>query len=171
MIGYKSYDGRKVKEEDIVNKHFHLDGEIKFHKRGYHFCERMEDTFRYSGGISNPDILIAEVEASNIISEGSDEYYGYFDMYATSDLYVKRIVPREEIIDMYLNKKYNVDRIKRFISTYKLNEIEIELFKLEYMNNDTLYRTIEYYQENKLDAFSRNRGNRNENKKQLKKEL
>jgi len=168
MIGYKSYNGNEVKVEDILHKHFHLDGDIKFHKRGYHYCERMEDTFRYSGGIRNPNIIIAEVEASNIIDEGSDEYYGYFDMYSTSDLYVKRIVPREEIIDFFLNDAYEY-RVKRFIETYKLNENEIELFKLKFFENDLLYKTIEFYQENNLNAFSEKRGNNNENKKQPKK--
>ena len=168
MIGYKSYDGNEENEEDILGKHFHLDGEIKFHKRGYHFCKRIEDTFRYSGGIQNPNIIIAEVEASNIIDEGSDEYFGYYDMYATSDLYVKRILTREEIIDFFLNKAYNY-RVKRFIETYKLNDIEIELFKLKFIDDDILYRTIEFYQENNLDAFKENRGKKYENKKQLKK--
>ena len=170
MIGYKSYDGNRVKEEDIVGKHFHLDGKIKFHERGYHFCKRIEDTFRYSGGINNPNIIIAEVEASNIIDEGSDEYFGYYDMYSTSDLYVKRILTREEIIDFFLNKAYNY-RVKRFIETYKLNNIEIELFKIRYIDDDIIYKTIEFYQENKLDAFKEKRGKKYENKKQLKKEL
>lgn len=170
MVGYKSYDGNKVKEEDILNKHFHLDGNIKFHKRGYHFCERIEDTLRYSGGISNPNIIIAEVEANNIINEGSDEYYGYYDMYATSDLYVKKILSREELIDYFLNNSNN-NRVKRFIESYKLNEIEIELFKLQYIDDQLLIKTIEYYQEKKLDVFSIKRGQEYENKKQLKKEL
>ncbi len=170
MVGYKSYDGNKVKEEDILNKHFHLDGNIKFHKRGYHFCERIEDTLRYSGGISNPNIIIAEVEANNIIDEGSDEYYGYYDMYATSDLYVKKILSREELIDYFLNNSNN-NRVKRFIESYKLNEIEIELFKLQYIDDPLLIKTIEYYQEKKLDVFSIKRGQEYENKKQLKKEL
>lgn len=170
MLGYKSYDGNNVKEEDILNKHFHLDGNIKFHKRGYHFCERIEDTLRYSGGISNPNIIIAEVEANNIIDEGSDEYYGYYDMYATSDLYVKKILSREELIDYFLNNSNN-NRVKRFIETYKLNEIEIELFKLQYIDDPLLIKTIEYYQEKKLDVFSIKRGQEYENKKQLKKEL
>lgn len=170
MVGYKSYDGNKVKIEDILDKHFHLDGEIKFHKRGYHFCERIEDTLRYSGGITNPNIIIAEVEATNIINEGEDEYYGYYDMYSTSDLYVKRILSRQEIIEYFLNET-NPYRVKRFIETFKLNEIEIELFKIKYIDEDTLYKTIEYYQENKLDAFKENRGNDYESKKQFKKEL
>ena len=168
MIGYKSYDGNKIKKEDILNKHFHLDGNIKFHKRGYHFCERMEDTFRYSGGISNPNMIIAEVEASGIIEEGEDEYYGYYGMYATSDLYVRRILTREEIIEYFLNQRDKL-RVKRFLQTFKLNEIETELFKLRFIDNDFITKIIEYYQENKKDAFKEKRGKRYENKKQLKK--
>jgi len=174
MIGYKSYDGNKIKEEDILNKHFHLDGEIKFHKRGYHFCERIEDTLRYSGGINNPNIIIAKIEANNIIDEGSDEYYGFFDMYATSDLYVDKILTRKEIIEYFLNEN-NEDRVKRFIESYKLNEVEIELFKLKYIDNVLLTKIIEYYQENKKDVFHADRkikrGKIYENKKQFKKEL
>ena len=170
MIGYKSYDGNTVKEEDILGKHFHLDGEIKFHERGYHFCKRIEDTFRYSGGINNPNMIISEVEANNIIDEGSDEYFGYYDMYATSDLYVLRILAREEIINYFLNKAYS-ERVIRFLQTFKLNEIEIELFKLRFMDNDSISKTVEYYQENKIDAFKEKRGKNYENQKQLKKKL
>ncbi len=134
----------------------------------------MEDTLRYSGGINNPNIIIAKIEANNIIDEGSDEYYGFYDMYATSDLYVDKILTRKEIIEYFLNEN-NEYRVKRFIESYKLNEVEIELFKLKYIDDELLTKTIEYYQEDKKEAFNSERkikrGKIYENKKQFKKEL
>ena len=62
-----------------------------------------------------------------------------------------------------------------YYESYKLNEIEIELFKLKYIDNVQLTKTIEYYQEDKKDAFDVDRkikrGKIYENKKQFKKEL
>lgn len=145
MRGYKSYDGNIVCPEDIVGKHFHEDGPIKFHHHGLHFCERLEDTLRYSGGISNPNILVAEVEASNELDEGEDTYYDFYDMYATSDLDVIRIIPREEIIAMYLDM-YPSFRTQRFLSSYILHDDEIPLFKEKFKDSDRDLFMIEKYQ-------------------------
>ena len=89
----------------------------------------MEDTFRYVDAV-NENVEVAKVIGSGEIVEFNDEYYGYYDMYAASDLDVIKFLSREEIIKYFLNK--NCLSVRRFVSLFRLTEDEINLFKLKY---------------------------------------
>ena len=123
--GYKSFasDGTNIALEIMPPGDYHYDGIIKFGSTGYHFAKNLEDTIRYSG-TNNP--VIAEVIASGIISEGVDEYYGYYDIYAASDIKIVRYLTRNEILEYALN--LNVSRMKRFITGFELTNEELDLF-------------------------------------------
>ena len=149
VFGYKSFNLDRTNCYGVrfnEGAEYFCEGKIVFgpHGNGYHFTERMEDTIRYSG---NPgtgavrDVLIAKVVGSGTIVEGFDEYNDYYDMYSCSKIFIERFLERDEIISMALN--LSELRMSRFVSLYRLNKDELELFKRKSYMVD---RAIEYYQ-------------------------
>ena len=65
-------------------------------------------------------------------------------MCAVEYLKILSLLSRDEIISYAL--KLPPERVKRFISLYKLNNNEIELFKEKYNKIPFIMDTIEYYQ-------------------------
>lgn len=119
---------------------------------GFHIAERLEDTLRYFDA-DKEEISICLVKGKDKIVESSDEYYGYYNLYAVQTLEILKKLSREEIIKIALSL-YET-RLIRFISTFKLSKEEIELFKEIYKNNFNIISYIEYYQENDMDAFKK----------------
>lgn len=157
MIGYKSFS---INNTNIYGKNFdiylkyHVDGDIKFgsNGNGFHFCKRFEDTIRYNGFIENSilhDVNIAKVKASGQIVEGNDEYNGYYDMYACSDIEIICIMKRKEIIDMALNLPLN--RMIRFVSLYRLYDSEIDLFRDKSFE---INQALDYFQLGDIDCYN-----------------
>jgi len=110
---------------------------------GFHFCKNLEDTLRYFDAM-NEDVIIAEVIGSGKILTYDDEYNGYYDTYISENLLVTRILSHTEIIEMALNM--NFARATRFIQSFRLTNIEQELFKKTFYNYINVLRTIDYYQ-------------------------
>ena len=77
---------------------------------------------------------------SGIIDEGSDEYYGYYDVYAASDIKVVRYLTRAEILEYA--SQLNFYRMKRFIINFELTNEELDLFVKA---NETLEQVIQDY--------------------------
>lgn len=154
--GYKSFnnDGTNIIGEILLPGNiYHCDGEIKFgpYGNGFHFAKNMEDTIRYSDYDNFlRKIIIAEVIGSGIIDEGSDEYNGYYDLYAASDLEIVRYLSREEIISLALTLPSH--RMVRFISLFKLYPSEIPLFENIYHDVDL---AIDYYQRGIKDVYNK----------------
>lgn len=155
MTGYKAFDkdcvnsyGTKFEEK----KSYHIDGKLKFgnNGNGFHFCKRLEDTLRYFDGL-NEEVNIALIEANNISEEYCDEYYGYYDMYVASDIYIEKFLSREEIIDYILSK--HTYSVERFLMCYQLTEEELKIFKEKYTNCQRIIDTISYYQENNKETY------------------
>lgn len=143
-------DGYKALEQGLINRYgfqyevgktYTLDGDLKWKKNGFHFCTYPEDTLRYVDAWNN-EIEIVSVEGSGELEKFNDEYYGFFDMYASSIMTIKRIVPREEVFETILSSN-NIDRIKRYITLMKLSNNEINVIRDNYPE---LNRTINYYQ-------------------------
>ena len=143
--------GFKVLDEGLYNQYgfqyelgktYYLNGELKWAKNGFHFCKRPEDTLRY---IEYPDskIDMVEVIGEGDIVEYEDEYYDFYDMYASSIMTFLRIVPREEYIKNIIDSN-NQFRVKRLIELLKLEKDEIYMIKDKYKNQ--LDFTINYYQ-------------------------
>lgn len=153
--GYKSFSLNKENnygfkfEEGLT---YHIDGDIVFGTKGngFHFAKNIEDTLRYSIDNKQRDIVIAEVIGYGTIVEGSDEYYGYYDMYSVSDLKIVKFLTREEVLEIAIN--LSVYRMKRFVSLFKLNEDEINLFYGIYHEVDL---AIEYYQLGNKEVYQK----------------
>lgn len=105
--GYKAFNADLTNRYGIPfeeGKKYSVNGHAVFgnHGNGFHFCERLEDTLRYFDAMDG-EVLFAEVVGSGDIVEYSDEYYGYYDMYAATEIEVLRVLTREDIINMYLS--------------------------------------------------------------------
>lgn len=162
VVGYKSFSSdylNQAGEKLNVGCKYHYEGKIRYNKSGYHLATHFEDTIPFSDILDKNgnrnllhDICIAEVIGSGIIDEVPDtyaNYYGYYDMYACSDIEVIRYIPREELIKMAL--KLNEYRMLRFVSQCKLTKEEIKLFENKYPKVDM---ALDYYQKNIKDVYS-----------------
>lgn len=157
--------GFKILNEDFTNRYgfkfelekiYTIEGKVTWGTRGngFHFCKNLEDTFRYFDAI-NFKVQIADVSGAGDIITVNDEYYGYYDMYACSNIKINNFLKREEIINyLYKLLEYDIinrDRIIRFLSGYKLNDYEINkvlsLIKIkDKYNFDTYEKIIKFYQ-------------------------
>lgn len=153
MRGYKVLNKGLINRYGFqyeLNKKYILDGKLQWSKNGFHFCKYPEDTFRYINGFED-EFDMVEVEGSGEFVEYDDNYYGYYDMYASSEMEIIRVIPRYELIYKIVNSK-NSERVKRLISTLKLNEEEINLISMLYPE---LISHIDYYQYNDINVFKR----------------
>lgn len=121
--GYKAF---KLVDDKLTDRYgntyelgenYHIDGDIKFHENGYHFCLNPEDTLRYVDGF-NDNVVVASILGSGTLYRYGDEYYDYDNMYASSDMGILKVFSKEELIDNQVKNSHN---IKRFIDGYNLN--------------------------------------------------
>lgn len=134
-----------------IGRTYCVDGPIIYSESGFHFCKRPEDTLRYVDGFNN-DIEIAKVIGSGDVVSSSDDYYGYYDLYASSLMEVVSIFDRDELINYVLD---NGD-IRRLITGLKLTEGEIEYIIANYIgSNNLILRYIDYYQKGDKNAFTK----------------
>ena len=152
IVGYKALDSELKTFNEMqyrVGEHFHISGEIKAGPcggHGLHLCKNFEDTFRF-GPKKNP--VLCEVIGYGEIREYNDEYNGYYDIYACSSLYVKRIISREEIIEMA--KELSSPRLQRLIWTYKMTDEEIDEIKRP--SDIKVMQFIDYHHNGNKEAF------------------
>lgn len=137
-----------------VGKTYHCNNEIKFgnNGKGFHMCERLEDTLRYFDAMDD-EVIICEVTGSGNLVEGKDDYYEYYNMYSCEYLTIDKKLSREEIRDYGL--KLSSYRAKRFVSSYHLNPFELQIFKDKFKYDSDIYKTILYYQEGQTDIYSK----------------
>lgn len=116
---FKTFNGMPFKE----GMKAHVDGEIKAGPdgNGFHLCLNFEDTFRF--GSDNP-ILCEVIGFGTISPEYMDGDNDYYDIYACSDIYIKRVISRAEIVEMASKLPYY--RLERLIQTYTMSDLEIE---------------------------------------------
>lgn len=156
--GYKAFSENRVNRYGYQfneGKHYRVNGDISFgnYGNGFHFCTNIEDTFRYVDAM-NSKVELAEVIGSGEMVKYNDEYYGYYDMYAASDLDVVRFLSRKEIVEHFLINANSL-AVRRFVSTFKLTEEEIVLFKYKFFDDIDILNAIKYYQENDKDVYSK----------------
>lgn len=153
MIGYKVFYKGLIDSfgnKHAIGTHYKLNGEIKWSSNGFHFCKRPEDTLRNFDDF-NDELEIALIEATGSIIQYDDEYYGYYDMFASSEYTILRVVKRDEIIKEVLKSK-NIFRQKRLLERMKLTERQLRLFK---GLNIELDDTISYYQYHDTEVYKR----------------
>lgn len=158
--GYKAFNADLTNRYGVpfeIGKKYSVEGNAVFgnHGNGFHFCERLEDTLRYFDAMDG-NVLFAEVVGSGDIVEYSDEYYGYYDMYAATEIEVLRVLSREDIINMYLETP--TFRMVRFVQGFRLSDVENELMKCCYAEDDAVIKAISYYQDGDKDVYSREKG-------------
>lgn len=152
--GYKVFIGTKEQFTNNYNQIcqegniLEIDGELQLKKNGYHFAKRLEDTLRY-GNALNEEVVVCEVTSLGDIIEFEDEYYGYYDLYVSSKLRIDKVLSRKDIIE-YINK-VNIERLKRFVQTFRLTYDEAIYFKGK---DKELDKYIDYYQFGNKDAFN-----------------
>lgn len=154
--GFKAFNKdltNRYGQEFLEGERYLLEGPISFglHSNGFHFCERLEDTLRYFDAM-NEEICIAEVIGRGEIASYYDDYYGYYDMYAVSDLEIVRFLSRDEIVGSYLNCD-NGNRVRRFVSGFKLTEDEIHSMQEAHKNNAEVLKALDYYQRGFRDTY------------------
>lgn len=160
--GYKSFASNgtnQAKQVMEAGKKYHCNGKIRYNKNGYHMANRFEDTIPFSDlvdseGNSNDlhDVIIAEVVGSGDIDTVSDmyaNYYGYYEMYACSDIEIIRFIPRDELIKMGL--ELNNERMERFVSYLKMTPEELKQFQGINVKVDA---AIEYYHNDNKDIYN-----------------
>lgn len=156
--GYKAFNndlsnryGKDFEEGGVYT----VEGPISFgnYGNGFHFCERLEDTLRYFDAMDD-EIKIAEVIGRGEIVEYFDDYYGYYDMFAASELEVVKVLSREEIVGPYLMCS-NSERVKRFVSGYRLTPLEKDVLRTAHHNKMDVLQAIDYHQDGILDAYDR----------------
>lgn len=92
-------------------------------------------------------------KGSGKIIESFDEYYEYYNLYSVEKIEIIKKLSHSEVIKLALT--LNGDRLYRFISGYKLHDDEILNFKNKFEDDIKAIQYIEYYQENKKDAFTK----------------
>lgn len=147
VVGYKAFNkdltnryGKKFE----VGKIYIAPGIIKFgnNGNGFHLCRNMEDTFRY---FDPENMTVCKVIGSGEMDEGTDHYYGFYEMYAVKRLKILKELSRLEIVEQGL--KLPELRAQRFVSLFPLTKEEIILFKEQFKNYKRVLDAISYYQE------------------------
>ena len=155
--GYKCFYKGLVNNYGIhyqVGKTYICAGEIIYGNdgNGFHMCLRLEDTLRFFDTFSE-DVSICEVIGFDECVKRDDEYNGYYDMYACRGMHIVRELKREEIIAYGLN--LSEMQLIRFITSFKLNDLEKEMFREKFKGNNLINEHLDYYQDNIKDAFMR----------------
>lgn len=146
--GYKAFNSDMTNRYGMAfeeGKDYHMDGEVKFGNEGngFHFCQELEDTFRYFD--ADKGVKIAVVTPFGEMARYDDEYNGYYDMYSAEGIHIDHILNREEIIAYMLGRPEYA--VYRFIQTgFKLTSEEKELFRIKFSRDDVIKRALDYYQ-------------------------
>ena len=147
-LGYKCFN------KDLTNRYgfsFSVGGvysnnkETKFgiEGHGFHFCKNLEDTFRFFPAMEE-EVCVCIVRGFGDIVSYDDEYYGYYDMYSSSNIEIIKKLSREEIFEYML--KSSKEQLIRFIKNYKLNDYELEVLNKKYLNDLDIINKIKYFQ-------------------------
>ena len=157
IYGYKCFKKDLVNNYDDkfeVGKVYQAFGNVKFgvNGNGFHMCERLEDTLRFF------DTFSEEVDICSVIGFGecilrNDEYNDYYDMYVCEKMYIVKKLTREEIVLYGLNLCEM--RLMRFLSLFKLNDNEKNMFRSKFNGHLLINEYIDYYQDDEKDAFVR----------------
>ena len=150
--GYKAFN------EDMTNRYGEFFEEGKIYSvpfdpvfgvqgKGFHFCERLEDTLRFFPGMDE-NIHIAQVTCLGSYVKRNDEFY---DMYSTNKIRIDHILSRKEIIEMCL--KMPTPRLIRFIQGFRLTQEEIDFIRSVFGREVAIEKALSYYQEGDKNAF------------------
>ena len=151
--GYKAFNLDKTNRYQrpfVEGETYRTEGLIKFGNdgNGFHMCKNLADVFRY---FDSENVVVAEVEGKGNYDLYEDEYYGYYDMFASSEYKIIRVMSREEIVREVLTSK-NIFRQKRLLERMRLTEEQLKLFK---GLSEELDDVISYYQYHDTEVYQR----------------
>ena len=156
--GFKAFNAGLISVYDFTfeeNKCYHVEGEVVYRKNGFHFCEHLEDTLKYYTNTNN-DVDIAKVIGFGKVIKKEVEGFSTddYEVCVASDIKILNKLTREEIIEEMQKHQYNLTRMTRFITCYKLTDEEIKELT-ENFEYDILNSYIEYYQYGDKDTKKR----------------
>lgn len=151
--GYKAFNRDMTNRYGIpfeIGATYRVTGDIKFGNdgNGFHMCKELSDVFRY---FMDEDPIVAKVTGRGECVKCDDEYNGYYDMYAVSEITIDAILSREDILNLMLQSHEIAN--KKFLSTYHLNDEEKAIYMSHYQDNFTMLQWILYYQSGYKDIF------------------
>lgn len=154
--GYKCFNKDKTNRYGMFfqeGKKYSVDGVVSFgnNGNGFHFCENLSDVFRFFD-VLNGNYTVASVIGSGVVVKRDDEFYGYYDMFSCSDIYIEKFLTRDEIIEKMLSVNSFV-QLRNFLVTFPLNEDEKYLFYSKVKNNKALLLVLLYYQFGLKDIY------------------
>lgn len=132
VYGYKLFSEDLKGYNDFqfeIGKQYHISS-IQAKSSGFHFALRLEDTLRYQFKEQEPRICL--VHGFGEIVSFDDDYYGYDNLYASTDIEIIKEVSRKEIIAYYESIKdnpYYTREHQRFCQLYPLTDEERSLLK------------------------------------------
>lgn len=171
--GYKCFNKDKTNRYGIPfeeGKDYHVDGEIRFGNKGngFHMCVHLSDVFRYFD-TRDDNFVVAEVTCSGEydLREYPDDFEGYYEMYAFSDMHIDRFISREEIIEKMLVAPIN--DVKKFLRTFVLGDKEALLFLRKYCESMEIISIILYYHYGEKEIYYLSVDEREDKLKKVKK--
>ena len=158
--GYKAFNKNKTNRYGVPfveGVTYKVDGDIAFGNsgNGFHMCTHLSDVFRYFDAIED-EVLVAKVIGRGDRREYSDEYEGYYDMYACREMQIIRFLSREEVIAHMLNA-IEPDVIK-FIKTFRMTGDEKIDFLYQFRSNMKVIEHLLYYQYGYKKVFQEHDG-------------
>ncbi len=153
--GYKAFNSDKTNRYGLPfeeGKKYVVDGPISFgnNGRGFHMCSNLSDVFRYFK-YEGEDVCVAKVTGSGHIVKYDDEYNGYYDMYAVSELTINRFLSRQEII-AHMLQDHDLNN-QKFLMTFNLTDNEKAHYLRKYRRNESMLKWLLYYQYGYKDLY------------------
>ena len=162
-LGFKAFNSdctNRYGMKFLENIEYSFDGQLQYgsSNNGFHFCENLEDSFRFFNSFED-DIVIGKIIADDKIVSKDDNFYGYYGLCVTNKIKVLKFMSREEVINYGLSLVG--ERLYRFIRGYKLTAGEIKILQDKFKDDYMAITNIEYYQLNDKEAFIKKLGGYN----------
>lgn len=131
----QSVKGFKGFYKGIVNRYgekyeldtlYTTDQPLVWKKSGFHFCENLEDVFRYYTPKEEEGVIICQVTGLGDIIERFDEYYEY-NIHIASSMIINSIMTRDEILEYA--KELRWYRLDRFKQGFDLTNEELQIIE------------------------------------------
>lgn len=162
-LGFKAFNGdctNRYGKKFLEGVEYSFDGQLQYGSsdNGFHFCNNLEDTFRFFDSF-NDEVIIGKIVADDKIISTDDTFYGYYGLCVTNRIKVLKFMSREEVVDYGLSLVG--DRLYRFIRGYKLTPDDIKMFQDKFSDDYIAIANIEYYQLGDKKAFVKKLGGYN----------
>lgn len=144
---------------ELAKKYMNPNQNLKFGSygtkdNGFHMASSLPDTFRFF----NPtlDNIYCEVEGSGKIITVDNYYYDSAPMYVAETMEIKKILTRDDIIEMAYNA--STEELSRYIALFPFTQDElITLRKILLEKDKNLWNRAKRIQTGDITTFKRNK--------------